>query len=105
MKRLSKNDKQYAVTPKQMLRRMCPRCGGIPCDGPQCNTVQARRDDRIVANHGGLASTSKKSKKKTTPKVSKAKYIKGLKAKGISDRDIKKSLKSAGYPTSWLGKY
>lgn len=104
--RLSKNDRQYAVrTPKQMRRRMCPRCGGIPCDGPQCKTVEAKRDDRLIASHGGLGSASSKSKKKTTPKMSKAKYIKTLKNKGLSDKDIKKSLKAAGYPTSWFGKY
>lgn len=103
--RLSKNDRQYAVrTRKQMLNRMCPRCGGIPCVGPQCKTVEAKRDDRLVANHGGWF-TSDKSKKKTTPRMSKAKYIKVLKRKGLSDKQIKKSLKSAGYPTSWFGKY
>jgi len=106
MGRLSKNDRQYAVgNPNKMRKRMCPVCHGIPCDGPECKTPQAKRDANLVARHGGLDGG--KDKKKTTPKVSKAQYVKNLKkAKpGISDADIKKSLKAAGYPVSFWGKY
>lgn len=92
------------INPKKSRANLCKVCHVHPCDMDVHNTTQQRKDDNLVARHGGIGGAAA-SKKKTTPKLSKAKYIQTLKAKGLSDKDIKKSLKAAGYPTSLLGKY
>lgn len=85
----------------------CSRCACTPC---QCDPHVAKRaeaqeayDDRLETAAARARKREKKNQKKSAPKSrttqSKTKFIKQLRKNNpsISDSDVKKALKKAGY--------
>ena len=81
---------------------LCRTCYCNPC---QCTEEQIREGHRQrnverVRGQEPITTPKKKKSKRQKPKLSKQKFIANLRSKNpsISDYDIKKALKKAGYP-------
>jgi hypothetical protein len=87
-------------------KKLCRHCSCNPC---QCHTFEQKRAAGQAAYDERKASKpepkkkkkteTKKKKTETKPKISKAKFVKQLRRDNptISDAQVKKKLKAAGY--------